>query len=108
MRLYAIHGNRPIVAASPIVSQSRPSEGCQFLRPLWVVSGPSEAYQPNDRYRGLSGRQKRWDYEILKSPLARSGHNNVIQIAGKRGAFLGGITLVQPHIGGDPVFQQSN
>ena len=40
--------------------------------------------------------------------LNKSGHNNVIQIGGKCSALLGGITLVQPHIGGDPVFQKRN
>jgi len=33
--------------------------------PLWVGSGPSELYHPNGRFRGQSGRQKRWKYQIL-------------------------------------------
>jgi len=34
---------------------------------LWVASGRSRSYQPNGRFRGQSGRQKRWKYEKLTS-----------------------------------------
>ncbi len=40
--------------------------------PLWVASGCSLSYQPNDRYRGLSGRQKRWKCLILTSAFGVS------------------------------------
>jgi hypothetical protein len=40
-------------------------------RPLWVVSGPSELYHPDGRYRVQSGRQNRWNYWILTSAFGQ-------------------------------------
>ncbi len=34
-------------------------------RPLWVVSGPSQLYHPNVRFRGQSGRSFRLENDIL-------------------------------------------
>ena len=39
--------------------------------PLWVSSGPSLSYQPDVRYRGHSGRQKRFKHEILTAAFGQ-------------------------------------